>query len=231
MERIKFITALNQDIWRNYAHRTTESWQTPPEIWWEERPRSDLDLWQAWREHHREHRAEPDFEHTWQRFSHKVEAQISALSLYRMSPDWQYLIWLDADVVQQKNYTERDLTQWLPRQGDLCAYLGRGPNYHPETGFIAYDLHSPDLDRFLVHLRGEYLGDRLFDLDQWHDAYVWDWVCRREQIPRTDIGPGRPGEAFGRSPLRQHFLHLKGRRKTNIHTGQTAEELMYNPRM
>lgn len=221
----EWITAANQELWQNYGEKSTESWQFTARIFWEQEWARPDNIWHQWREHHRQNYPEPDFEHTWLRFSHKVEAQIRSLE----RPKSRWVVWLDLDVLQCQAVPDSVWPCLRPRPGDFLSYLGRGDGYHPETGWICYDTEHEDLDRFLVHLRGEYLGDRLFKLPQWHDAYVWDHVCRREGIRRTDLGPGTPGEAFGRSPLKDYFLHLKGPRKQNILTGKTEKELMRKP--
>lgn len=225
MEGIKVITAVNEELWREYALKTTATWQFPHRIYHEQ---DQLEIWRLWRERNHVLHPELGFKHTWQRFSHKVEAQCRALLEYKHTD--RYLIWLDADVVQLKVIPDDDVKLLVPREGDMCSYLGRGDHSHPETGWICYDLTHPRLEEFIEELTITYLSDQIFALPQWHDAHVWDHVCRELKIPRTDLGPGTPGEAFGRSPLRDYFLHLKGSRKTNIHTGQTREELMHKPR-
>lgn len=213
-----FITAVNDELWQSYAERTIKTWQHLPRIYWELPRPPAHDLWQQWREFHKQRYPEPDFKHTWSRFSHKVEAQLTALCDRQIRADYQYLVWLDADVAQTERYTEQWLEQQMPQKGDMITYLGRGDSYHPETGWIAYDLQHPDLDRFCIHLRGEYLGDRLWRLPEWHDAYVWDHVCREQKIPRRNLipPPHHKGEAFARSTLHPHFRHYKGDRKRQI---------------
>lgn len=209
---IKIFTATNPELDQQYAQKARATWQFDYTVYWEHEQRQ---IWQQWRQRNQALHPESDFKHTWCRFSHKVEAQCR----YLQDPDTDYLdyvIWLDTDVVQCK-----PITNWqplLPKQGDVCSYLGRGNRYHPETGFIAYDCQHPRLEEFIEELALIYLTDRVFTLEQWHDAYVWDHVCRELKIPRTDIGPKQAGEAFQNSPLKEYFLHLKGPRKQNIMT-------------
>lgn len=211
---ITVITALNQELWREYASETVKTWPWQNlTVWWEERDQTEP--WQCFRQHRQ---PEPDFEHTWRRFSHKVEAQCELSKRVKT----RYMLWLDADVVYHSEPQWPDL---IP-QGEMITYLGRGENYHPETGWILYDLEHPRCREFVQALEQIYLTGRIFALGQWHDAAVWDHVCRELDVPRRDIGPKRPGEAFGRSPLKDLLLHLKGPRKSNIHTGTTREELM-----
>ena len=217
---VKFVTALNQQLYRDYAEASLKTWTTEPLIYWEEDhcdPR-----WRKFREHTH---PEPDFDHTWRRFSHKVEAQIRAVR--ELHTAWDYLIWLDADVVElrkpQEDYVKTLLPQRRPAtnytdDSDVLSYLGRGDRYHPETGFICYDLKHPRLWQLILRLEEVYLTGEIFTLAQWHDAYVWDWVCRRQQLPRRNLCelPHKPGEAFGRSLLKTHWAHYKGPRKQQL---------------
>lgn len=220
--RINVITATNTELDQQYAEKARATWQFDYQVYWEH---DETEIWHKWRQRNQELHPERDFKHTWQRFSHKVEAQVRALQ----RRDADYLIWLDTDVVQCKPIV--DWQTLLPKQGDVCSYLGRGRGYHPETGWIAYDCGHPRLEEFVEELVLIYLTDRVFTLEQWHDAYVWDHVCRELEIPRTDLGPQQAGEAFGRSVLKEYFLHLKGPRKQNIHTSdlRDAGALMRKP--
>lgn len=208
--RLKFFTAVNPDLWQAYAEKTTATWRgLDLEIHWQR----DQGPWHQWRQTNLETRPEPDFAHTWQRFSHKVEAQVENLLGYR-DQGYDSAVWLDADVVVCKPL-ETLPGEVYPGDGELLTYLGRGRQY-PETGWIAYNLRHRELDCFVSHLRTEYLEDRIFEHSQWHDAYVWDQVSKSAGIPRRSIGPEQPGEAFGRSPLRDHLIHAKGPRKQNV---------------
>ncbi len=220
--QVRVFTATNPELDRAYAVKARESWQFPHRVYEE---RDQREVWRRWRERNTEVHPEPDFQHTWQRFSHKVEAQCRMLLEYRRG----YLVWLDTDVVQCKPIPEDLWLSWLPRPGEFCTHLGRGPAYHPETGFIIYDCAHPRREEFAEELAMTYLTDRIFTLDEFHDAYVWDHVCRELDILRRDIGPGRPGEAFGRSPLKDYFVHCKGPRKQNIAQTDRPELLMRKP--
>lgn len=221
---IKFITALNQDLWQSYAEHTVKKWQTEPQIYWEEQ-QHDL----RWHQFREQQHPEPQFKHTWRRFSHKVEAQIRAVKEFHGSAD--YLIWLDADVEELQKPTEEYIQSLLPLKrpaqtytdtSDCLSYLGRGDSYHPETGFIAYDLNHPQLYQLILRLEEVYLSGEIFTLPEWHDAWVWDHVCRTQSIPRRNLCelPHKPGEAFGRSPLKTHWRHYKGPRKQLLNVSQ-----------
>ena len=213
------VTSVNDQLWRDYAQRTVGTWTTPYKVYWE-----DIDTdpqWDAWRESNSD-KLEPGFKHTWRRFSYKVQHQLRA---YREFKDThRYLIWMDADVRELCKPTEEFYKKVLPitRPGtgtlddsDTLSYLGRGDSYHPETGFICYDLKNPRITQVLLRLEEVYLNNEIFTYNEWHDAYVWDQVCRAQQICRRNLCelPYKPGEAFARSPLRDYYEHLKGPRK------------------
>ena len=220
--QVNVITATNTELDKAYALQARNSWQFAHRVYLEQ---DELPIWHQWRQRNRLLHSEPDFQHTWQRFSHKVEAQCRALLEYEEG----YLIWLDTDVIQCKPITAEKWREWRPHPGEFCTYLGRGDGYHPETGFICYDLTHPRKEEFVEELAMIYLNDGIFTLREFHDAYVWDHVSRELKIPRRDIGPGTAGEAFGRSALKDYFIHCKGNRKQNISKTSDPRLLMKKP--
>jgi hypothetical protein len=213
------VTSVNLQLWTDYAEKTVATWTTPHKIYWEH---LDTDpQWDSWREANR-HRQEPDFKHTWRRFSYKVQHQLKAWREFQDTH--RYLIWQDADVRELCKPTQDFYKQVLPvkRPGgqwlddsDTLSYLGRGDDYHPETGYIVYDLHNPRLTQLMLRLEEVYLSNEIFTLKEWHDAYVWEEVCKAQQLSRRNLcdKPYKKGEAFGRSPLKNYYEHLKGPRK------------------
>ena len=216
------VTSVNDTLWKDYAEKTITTWTTDYKIYWED---IDVDpVWDSWRASNSD-KQEPDFYHTWRRFSYKVQHQLKA---YREFKDThRYLIWMDADVIELCKPTAEFYKQVLPikRPGgqwlddsDTLSYLGRGDDYHPETGYIVYDLHNPRLTQVLLRLEEVYLSNEIFTMHEWHDAYVWDQVCRTQQISRRNLCelPPKKGEAFGRSSLKDYYEHLKGARKQQV---------------
>ena len=210
--KIEFITSVNQELWDAYAHHSLDTWQHEPTIYWE--PEDTHRIWNTFRSHYADLKPEPDFAHTWQRFSHKVEHQINHLEHSHAD----YVVWLDADVTQIMPISEEALLSLMPTEEYVCSYLGRGNTYHPETGWIAWNCKHPELRGFLQAWRECYLQGYVFHFDQWHDAYVWDKLMRIRDIPRQNLceAPHKPGEAFGRSALKEYYMHHKGPRKKSI---------------
>jgi hypothetical protein len=149
------------------------------------------------------------------RFSYKIYA-ISLVANYT-SNGW--LIWLDADTVTHSPIQMTDLENLCP-QDAMIGYLGRGEKYHSECGWVAYNLDHPATRNFIQDLRSMYDTDRIFELPEWHDSYVWDVVRHRYKdqhkfynLTLTMPKPGRAGHPFINSGLGQFMDHLKGSRK------------------
>lgn len=150
------------------------------------------------------------------RFCYKVYA--TALVANYTSGGW--LIWLDADTVTHSPVTRPDLDRLCP-QDAMITYLGRGEKYHSECGWVGYNLDHPETRGFIRDFVSMYDQDRIFELPEWHDSYVWDSVRRRWQdrgrfhnltpvLPK----PGRAGHPFINSDLGRFMDHLKGDRKS-----------------
>jgi hypothetical protein len=149
------------------------------------------------------------------RFAYKIYA-ISLVANYT-SQGW--LIWLDADTITHSPIHVVDLDR-LCLPDAMIGYLGRGEKYHRECGWVAYNLDHPASRNFIQDLRAMYDQDRIFDLPEWHDSYVWDVVRRQYQalhkfynLTSTMPGPGRAGHPFINSELGKFMDHLKGSRK------------------
>lgn len=149
------------------------------------------------------------------RFAYKIYA-VSLCANYTSSG---WLIWLDADTVTHSPIGLSDLDSLCPSDA-IIGYLGRGEKYHSECGWVAYNLDRPETRTFIQDLRAMYDTDRIFELEEWHDSYVWDVVRRRYQtqnkfynLTSTMPKPGRAGHPFINSALGKFMDHLKGSRK------------------
>jgi hypothetical protein len=154
------------------------------------------------------------------RFAYKIYA----ISLVANYTNGGWLIWLDADTHTHSNITILDLNRLCPSTA-MIGYLGRGENYHSECGWVAYNLDHPNTRNFIQELRYMYDQDRIFDLPEWHDSYVWDVVRRCYQNENTFYNlskaiqkPSRAGHPFINSELGQFMDHLKGNRKAQGHS-------------
>ena len=163
------------------------------------------------------------------RFAYKVYS-IALVTNYT-SGGW--LIWLDADTVTHSTITTADLERLCPPTA-MISYLGRGENYHSECGWVGYNLDHPETRNFVTDLRSMYDQDKIFDLPEWHDSYVWDVIRRQYQsqnqfynLSNTLQKPNRAGHPFINSELGQFMDHLKGARKTQ---GRSHQKDLLNPR-
>ena len=202
------ITSINQQLWRDYAERTIGTWQFQHDCWWEHE--HEMTAWADWRLNHQ---GRPDegtsFAKTCLRFTHKVEAQCHYLRHSRS----RYVIWLDADVEQIRPIPQEQWALWLPPEGAACTYLGRSGQY-PETGFVIWDREHALTQWFVDQWQQLYFSDQVWQLEQWHDAWVWNWLCESVELPRWSLTTTvERGEAFGLSSLSPYFRHLKGPRK------------------
>lgn len=129
--------------------------------------------------------------------------------------DDEILVWFDADVLTKRAVPERFL-EGLIGDADL-VHLGREPK-HSEIGFWAVRL-SPLTRSFLRRLADLYRTDKLFELKEWHSAFVFD-VVRREfeakGMRSKNLTPGGRGHVWPGSPLGRYTEHLKGKRKMHL---------------
>lgn len=149
------------------------------------------------------------------RFSHKVFAVIHACAT--IDSDW--IIWLDADSKTFRNIPENFLDQVCDPHA-LACYLGRREKYHSECGWVAYNRQHPELQKFMQDWRDLYVSDRLFDLKEYHDSFVFDELRKQYQTQGTyfhnlsPVLPGKgPGHPFIASPLGLYMDHMKGAKR------------------
>lgn len=119
----------------------------------------------------------------------------------------EFLLWLDGDVVTHAKVDPRALCALLPRNKSI-AYLGREPK-HPD---IAFQLYRTDAEgaRFVASLHNAYAEDSVFDMKEWHSAYVWRQCLIACDTPAQNLTPTGHGHVWFQSPLRAWMDHLKG---------------------
>ena len=154
------------------------------------------------------------------RFCHKVFAIKRAMDAIKAAkannePCARYLIWMDADVITTKPVTMDDIKKCLPKEGDAVAYLGRKDWDHSECGWLAFDLENEG-DDLINSMVERYKQDLIFQLEQWHDSYIWDQV--REYHESTNLTLDKPGmDIWPHSPMGQWSIHYKGQQaKANL---------------
>ena len=68
------------------------------------------------------------------KFSHKVFALEKAAAAIK--DEYDYLIWLDSDVITKQPVTYEWLKEVLPGEDEVCSYLGR-EGWYSECGWVA----------------------------------------------------------------------------------------------
>lgn len=128
------------------------------------------------------------------------------------------MCWLDADVVTFKDVPRGLIESLLPESADI-AYLGREPK-HSEIGFQLYRIPEalPMLRRFSRY----YKDETVFQLKEWHSAFVFDTARKDSGIKAHNVTPDGRGHVWFQSPLGKYLDHLKGNRKSS---GQSRERV------
>lgn len=164
------------------------------------------------------------------RFSNKVFCVTHAIK-NSVVKDYDYVVWLDADTYTFRPMPRQFLESLLPHN-TMLTYLGRenptlndGGKY-PECGFVGYNLRHVDIQNFAKDWESLYIKDKVFDLLEWHDSYVFwhltKWYKQHKRIEVNDIGywKGVKGHhVFINSELGLYIDHMKGKRKS---TGSSA---------
>lgn len=148
------------------------------------------------------------------RFCHKVFALKHALDAVNRQKAVEaaprYLIWLDADVVTTKQVSIEDIKKCLPKEGDAVAYLGRKDWDHSECGWLAFDLENGG-GTIIQYMINDYTHDRVVNMEQQHDSWVFDQVIKMETIKSTNLTADKPSmEIWPQSPMAAWSIHYKG---------------------
>lgn len=126
-------------------------------------------------------------------------------------PNGGRLFWVDADVVTFAPMQRELLERMLPPASALSC-LDRG-SYHSECGFVGYNLDHPAGLAFAAAFAGLYATDQVFELQEWHDSWVFDYLRHRLQIPTFAIPHRSRSHPFCNSELGAVMDHKKGDRK------------------
>ena len=215
------ITAFNEQLYREYAHRFVETFSgIDLRIYSEDTLpiKSNHLYYQEQFVKRNSHRPKNNFKYDAVRFCYKPYTVAQAYEEYGY--EYSRLLWLDADTVFKKSITEEWIDANLYGPALLC-YLGR-PNYHSETGLLLFDLRHQHTGDYINTVREYYDTDTIFLQKEWHDSYIWDRA--REQYPRTlfhnisaDI-PKVPGGHIFNYLFADTMDHRKGKRKQHAHS-------------
>jgi len=121
------------------------------------------------------------------------------------------MIWLDADVVTFDSVSTELLESTNP-ESFAISHLERA-NYHSECGYVGYNLEDAACRIFMVEFADTYLSGEVFNIPEWHDSFVFDWLLRKLSINSYKIPSRGGGHVFVTSELGSCMDHLKGDRK------------------
>ncbi len=157
---------------------------------------------------HRDYKNEGGYRTNYISFSYKIFALYQAY-LFAKQEGYEYIIWLDSDIVTKSAVTYEDIEKWI--NGADIAYLGRKDWDHSECGFVAYKTETAGA--FIEKFHEMYVNDEVLKEEQYHDSYIFD-VLRKEiftKLTYHNISEGIEGrDVFNISPLGEKLEHFKG---------------------
>lgn len=125
--------------------------------------------------------------------------------------DGDIFVWFDADT-ETLSPVPHGWIESLLGGGDVAALFR--PRRHTEIGFYAMRIDDRTR-RVLERFADFYRSDKVFDLPEWHSAYVWDRALETEPtLKLTNLNPkNENGHPWPASRLSEHTAHWKGKRK------------------
>lgn len=150
------------------------------------------------------------------RFCHKIfaleralDAAINQKATGSESP--RYIIWMDADVITQRQVTLSDIQACLPKPGDAVATMGRKDWPHSECGWMAFDLENGG-DAVIQRLYHAYATDEILQQKEWHDSWMFDVITKENLAPKvTNLTANASGmDVWPQSPMGKWSRHYKG---------------------
>tara|TARA_E500000318_G_C3564010_1_gene214842 strand:+ start:498 stop:1292 length:795 start_codon:yes stop_codon:yes gene_type:complete len=157
------------------------------------------------------------------RFCHKVYAYCDFIINH--GDDYKGVICIDADSVFYKPCDEAWIDKYIHRDDCMMSYMGRGREFkenvpgsqYSECGYLYFNMMHPKTKDYAKAVLDVYNSGKIFDLKEWHDSYVWDWVRlkfqNKYQIKNNNIGDNKPGHVQPRICLGEIYDHCKGKKR------------------
>lgn len=139
------------------------------------------------------------------RFAWKAFTLLDAADRFSDMPLW---VWLDADVVTTSRPRAQLWNDLLPTNLPV-GFLER--RKWSETGCLIFRPKTQDYQAFWESYHTAYHDGGIWEMNQWHDAYVFDQCRTRAHNIGTTFEP-----VFETSPLGRYFRHLKGNQKGTL---------------
>ena len=148
------------------------------------------------------------------RFSHKIFA------LQKCSDaldEFDYLIWLDSDVITKKTITYEWLKEVLPQDDEVVSYLGRPYVGYSECGWVAYNLKAGGR-QLLNDMRQMYIDDSFKNLKGWTDCHVLDHnlIGKKTKNLSGHCTKDNGLDVWLHTKLAEKMVHRKGDRKLQV---------------
>jgi len=224
--KIRVVTTWNQKLFKEYAYRFELSfkrhWNFPLTVYNEDK--DFFDLVPECKEFidRNKHRPHKDFLRDACRFSYKVYAYTHAVI---NDTESDFIMGIDADSVFHKPIAADWVKKHIHRDNCMMTYLGRGSQYS-ECGFLGFNMQHPETKNYARAMKEMYDKDKLFNLIEWHDSYIWDHVRKEFEakgVNNYNIGDGGKGHVQARSCLGPIYDHTKGtQRKIEGFSGENA---------
>ena len=136
--------------------------------------------------------------------------------LHRLeNSDTAFSMWLDADVFVHSTI-DNYFYERVIDPSKMATVLGR-KNRYLESGFVIYNHKHPRINEFTSIYKACYDDDKIFDLPEWHDAFVVDWIIKKMKAPTLNLTPHGENyqHVFVDSFLGDYMDHMKGKRKVD----------------
>mgnify|MGYP000235548830 CR=1 FL=1 len=217
--KILVVTTYNNKLYHDYAHRFESSYNWPFEkIVYNEDKGFKKEVPELWNFINRN--SNRPFKDYWEdgvRFSYKVYAYTDAIIKY--SKEYDGMIGIDADSVFYKPIDEEWIKKHIHRDDCMMTYLGRGDHYS-ECGFLYWNLKHEFTTQYAVTMQQMYNKDLIYDLQEQHDSYIWDYVRVKFEkdynVKNLNIGDGKIGHVQARSILGTVYDHTKGPKRKKL---------------
>ena len=180
--------------------------------------RSTLPDLKAWQEKHKDNphahgwnkdQSKKSFLWDASRFANKT----FALWHFAEHTDADIMIWCDGDVRTHTPMPMEFLQEIAPNDQQLTTHLGR--KTWPECGWMMFNRHHPDFEKFMTRWRWIYESDDIFDHAESHDSFIFGELIQEfKNSGHNDLGGSNMGgHVFINSVLGRYMDHLKGFRK------------------
>ncbi len=171
--KIKLVTTYNNKLYKEYAHKFFETYNWPFEVLSYNEDENLFDMIPNCKSFvdRNSHKKVTDFKFDAVRFCYKVYSYTHAI----LNEDVDGLICIDADSVFYKPIDVHFIIDKIHRDDCMMSYLGRY-GLHSECGFLYFNLKHPFCKTYAKAMQELYDTDRVYDLQECHDSYVWDYV-------------------------------------------------------